>query len=772
MMLKQKLKNTRIWTTLLFFAVLGGILFGVAMENYRLERERCFQQLNSYVSHAGRTVARNVEWERAYLESVARALSRQDLTDFDATAKMLSDMGDTGLISRLELLLPGNLLLEDDDRLSDATGQLCFLEDARRDGQIFWRKGEREGTIILRQYVPVERDGKAVALLCGVLDLRRITRYLSSDEYGSEMRMFIFERGSGQFLMDTWSEELSTRNGQGNWECAEGYSQEKFKKDIAVGRPSTIVSRSTITGENFYTRAAPVAVEDWTVMVTVPDSAAFAFANRILRLLCTMMLLILLAILVYWVWTFRDIRRERLERERKLKNIEYILDVEEDLFHAQTDRDQFHNALRKAAEFLPAERTFFWSADSLAFQQLRWWSDGGEECLKGVPCFQDQFPGLLDRGAVVCRKDGLSGAEPWVQALCQELQTDSLMLVPVKDRNGTLSGVLGATGLKQKREDTEPLEQVAVIFSATRERYDVYRRLDRLGHIDAMTGLRNRNGYEEDLASIRPDRCQSMACVYADANGLHEINNRLGHAAGDEMLIQIAEALTAHFPGDLVYRIGGDEFVVLCRDQESGEVHSRVEEAKRQIQGRGYEASIGVAYREGRFDLMELVESAEAEMRASKERYYNSPERDRQLRLLDERATQLFSRQRDMESFLTALAPQFKGVYFVDLNRDSIRGLFIPSYFEKFLVEEDGKFSKGLLLYAERLVEPAYREAFEALCDFDALSQRLDRGDAPTLLYRKNDGSWVQLRVTRTTGDQTRETLWTFEDQLLPSQET
>jgi len=771
MKLKRKLKNARIWSTLLFFAILGGILFDVTMVNYHMERERCFQQLNNYVDNISQLLARNVDEEQDYLASVARVLSRQDLSDHEAVANILSAMGDTGMISQLELLLPGNLLLNDSAVLSDSTGRMSFQQEAARAGHIFWHKGKQEGTVVLRQCVPVEQDGGTAAVLCGVLDLRRITGYLSSKEYGDQMQLYVFERVSGQFLLDTWHDKLTIRTSLGDREYAKGYGQEQFEEDIAAGRPGTVVFRSADTGEFLYTCAAPVAVEDWMVMVAVPDSVAFAFADRILRLLYTMILKILLAVLLYLLWTFRDVRRERGEQERKLKNIQYILGAEKDLFHAQTDPNRFHNALKKAAEFLPAERTFFWAADTLGFQQFRWWSDGGEERLEGVPCFQDQFPGLAERGAVVCRKDGLPDAEPWARELCQKFQTDSLMVVPVRDRNGTINGVLGATGLKQKLEDAEPLEQVAVIFSATQEQYDIYRRLDRLGHVDTMTGLRNRNGYQEDLAGIRPDQFRSMACVYVDANGLHEINNRLGHAAGDEMLLQIAEALTAHFTDDLIYRIGGDEFVVLSRDRESGEIRSRVEGAQRQIHRGGYTASIGMAWHGSGFDLAELVKSAEKDMRANKERYYDSPERARQLRLLDERTAQLFSRQRDMESFLAALAPQFKGVYFVDLDRDSIRCLFIPSYFEKILAEQDGKFSKGLLLYAQRMVKPAYQEAFAALCDFSVLRERLDRGDVPELLYQKNDNRWLQLRVTRTTGGETqgRETLWIFEDQVFPN---
>jgi len=151
-------------------------------------------------------------------------------------------------------------------------------------------------------------------------------------------------------------------------------------------------------------------------------------------------------------------------------------------------------------------------------------------------------------------------------------------------------------------------------------------------------------------------------------------------------------------------------------------------------------------------------------MRDSKRRYYDSPDRQRQLRLLDEQSLRMFSRQQDMESFLSALAPRFKGVYFVDLDRDTIRYLFIPPYFESILAEKDGKFSKGLLRYAEELAAPEFYEDFTLLCDYDSLRRQLNQGETPSLLYRKKDGSILQLQVTRTENPRQQETLWIFAD--------
>lgn len=83
-----------------------------------------------------------------------------------------------------------------------------------------------------------------------------------------------------------------------------------------------------------------------------------------------------------------------------------------------------------------------------------------------------------------------------------------------------------------------------------------------MGIIDSLTGLLNRNCFEQTIENLDKNEYRNVACVYIDANGLHNINNRFGHEAGDNMLKAIAQALQSKFGSDKTYRIGGDEFVV------------------------------------------------------------------------------------------------------------------------------------------------------------------------------------------------------------------
>jgi len=98
-----------------------------------------------------------------------------------------------------------------------------------------------------------------------------------------------------------------------------------------------------------------------------------------------------------------------------------------------------------------------------------------------------------------------------------------------------------------------------------------------LAHTDALTGLRNRRGLEVALeaavAAARngpgttPGQAAHVGVFLLDLDGFKPVNDRWGHDAGDALLRQVAERLSAATrPGDLVARLGGDEFVVLAQD--------------------------------------------------------------------------------------------------------------------------------------------------------------------------------------------------------------
>jgi diguanylate cyclase (GGDEF)-like protein len=93
-----------------------------------------------------------------------------------------------------------------------------------------------------------------------------------------------------------------------------------------------------------------------------------------------------------------------------------------------------------------------------------------------------------------------------------------------------------------------------------------HRALHSLAHTDPLTGLPNRRGLSAALASALPasHADHALAVYLLDLDGFKPVNDRLGHDAGDSLLVQVAHRLRSLVrAGDVVARLGGDEFVVM-----------------------------------------------------------------------------------------------------------------------------------------------------------------------------------------------------------------
>jgi diguanylate cyclase (GGDEF)-like protein len=93
--------------------------------------------------------------------------------------------------------------------------------------------------------------------------------------------------------------------------------------------------------------------------------------------------------------------------------------------------------------------------------------------------------------------------------------------------------------------------------------------LARMSRTDPLTGCLNRRGFEErarDAVRLAVEHDGSLAVVLVDLDAFKQVNDTGGHAAGDAVLCQTAERLTAAArPGDVIGRLGGDEFAVLLQ---------------------------------------------------------------------------------------------------------------------------------------------------------------------------------------------------------------
>jgi diguanylate cyclase (GGDEF)-like protein len=127
----------------------------------------------------------------------------------------------------------------------------------------------------------------------------------------------------------------------------------------------------------------------------------------------------------------------------------------------------------------------------------------------------------------------------------------------------------------------QTFERVLVAIEDVTARHKAEEYLHYLGTHDVMTGLYNRAYYEEEMNRLSGGRQYPISIIIADLDGLKNVNDSLGHQAGDKLICRAAEVLKTSFrQEDVIARIGGDEFAVimpLTEAQVAGETLERVE---------------------------------------------------------------------------------------------------------------------------------------------------------------------------------------------------
>lgn len=148
--------------------------------------------------------------------------------------------------------------------------------------------------------------------------------------------------------------------------------------------------------------------------------------------------------------------------------------------------------------------------------------------------------------------------------------------------------------------------------------------ISELATTDALTGIFNRRGFEQTIAN-RPGR-RSFAIVAIDLDGLKRVNDTMGHAAGDALLLHVAATLSqALRRGDVLARIGGDEFTAFLfdADEEAGKtVTGRMLAALEQspVNGEPARISAGIAFGFYDSEVERVQEAADAAMYLAKRR--------------------------------------------------------------------------------------------------------------------------------------------------------
>ena len=157
--------------------------------------------------------------------------------------------------------------------------------------------------------------------------------------------------------------------------------------------------------------------------------------------------------------------------------------------------------------------------------------------------------------------------------------------------------------------------------------YYLYLYIERT-QIDTLTGLFNRETYYHDV--IKMDKTLK-GVVQFDMNGLKYINDNHGHMEGDKAISTVASVINKSANKSMyIYRLGGDEFIILTNNCDEKDLINTVETFKKNLSETPYKCSVGYAYKEDKnISSTDLMKIAEKHMYEDKELFYKNTGFDR-----------------------------------------------------------------------------------------------------------------------------------------------
>lgn len=336
-----------------------------------------------------------------------------------------------------------------------------------------------------------------------------------------------------------------------------------------------------------------------------------------------------------------DITELELQKQ-ELKN---MLDVQTlitncvRMLYAVDNLDQTINAvLTQICEFLVSDRAYvFEIKDELMNNTHEWTAPGISPQLEklqqlDLSLISDWLPFFEKNDCIIIDDvEQLQKTNPAAYATLHAQEITSLIAAPIFLDN-KLAGYIGIDNYDSEKikNSSYLLLSMSIFLSyAIRHRNHVDM-LHRLSYHDLLTNALNRNAFMDVLSQFRPGQYASAGIIYIDINGMKEINDFYGHHQGDKILITTVAKVFNLFKPDELFRIGGDEFVIITYDLTETDFYEKFNLLRNifcEKTDLPFSIATGSCWVKSPSDLNSLLQQADSAMYTDKKKFYYGKEK-------------------------------------------------------------------------------------------------------------------------------------------------
>lgn len=610
---RQRLSTVVITAGLIL--LLSVSFFLVSGQLRRYCNDFCFYLLHREAQEIKKDINRDIAFFRNDMDALSRLLEgEKDLTS-EYVTDLLKAYEKKEMISQLGIMFPDNQVLKPDGTFVMSSDEISF-ELLDRQAPFFSniRQDDKDpDRRILYYAIPIEQEGSIRGVLFGIIKLDFLSKDFEVSLFGEEISISIVDSEN----MDVILANLHGSHG----EHGGGHSTQDVGDLHESGRFSYLIPKQE---ESMYSLCEPMDISGWSLLLSIPERIVLDAAQYIGNILFRLGMFQSIIFLSYFIWVLLRTKRETRFKESEVRHIYYMYNVQQILFDAYRKPENIVLSLEEIARTLGAKGALLASVAGDSMYRAFIWQDEGESGDKNQKkqlakaLVQDMVK--RQEGYTAAAGNALGEADDGLREILSRFAIERLTAIPIEGREDQIVGVLAVIDGDERRS-MDCLTSVAFSFSMALDNICAYETIEKMGTTDALTCLKNRNSYEELLRKYETDRPDCLTCVYADANGLHELNNSQGHEAGDKMLKSVARALAEEFEDGSVFRIGGDEFLVFT-DMAEEAAAGLAAEVKGKVKEQGYHVSVGTASGGREVLPVAIVKTAEQMMYEDKRQYY------------------------------------------------------------------------------------------------------------------------------------------------------
>ncbi len=635
----MKKQLTQLMPTLVVMVLILVLTVATYNISLRQEEEECFNRLENASETMVQSIKNRVNDDLNYLRLIGKDFSNEDhLPTYEEYKDRLSTFEDVSLFERVDLLMKNNTLYT----MHDEVQQIYTNEFLELNSTAEYMDRVHTDTLTNKRsvnyYVPIQQNETVIAYLVGVfqcdtMDDQFYTKILNGKTHNS-----IIDTTDGQVVMD--NQDLNIDNIASDTDFKLLLPKKNVLKKIHSLKSGAFASEKN--GEKKYFVYKPVGVCNWELLVMVNEEDAFANVltlkhNYMIMVICE--ILILLLYCGFYITKVRRISKKsnELNEDLNVSNtlIQCVRKLSNDLYKEST----IDEILQIICEFYQAERCYVLDLDmdnkkvNGIFEYGKRHDDIHIENMVRLCLGHTDLINQFFENQKSYYIEDVTHEIPYtspIYASFMQQKIHSIIVVPFMDHK-QIKGVFAVDNPKQNYYQKDFLESLCFFIKTAMEREKEKTKLKNLSYVDSLTYAQNRNHFNEYIEQNRNKELHSLGVIYLDLNGLKEINDKMGHIAGDTLIISASYALQEIFL-DNSYRVGGDEFVVIEQDVSELLFFDQYAKLLKRMKELEISVATGCVWKETCSNLSETLQEADQKMYEDKKRYYSLAENDRRRR--------------------------------------------------------------------------------------------------------------------------------------------